>query len=419
MSGNSETGELSASYGGWRVTAAASVGVFLSFASVLVYTFGVFLKPLSSEFGWSRQGVSTAFGIAAIAVAICSPLLGRLLDLYGPRRVIVPCIAIFGCAFASLSMLTPNIWHLYAVFLVLGIVGNGTAQMAYARAVSTWFIQHRGLALAVMMAGSALGAIVLPPAAQWFIGQAGWRSTFAGLGAIIVVVGVPIAATFIRERHRPGVALPRILEGATVREGLRSRVFWLTVAILFIASITQNAAITHLPALLNDGGVSTDRAALALSAMGLASLAGRLVTGYLLDRFFAPFVSVALLVLSAAGAYLLSTATTFPAGCLAAALIGAGMGGEADVTPYILSRYLGLRSFSTLYGLTWTAYAIAGAAGPILMGFVFDVAGSYGAFLAYSAVFTAGAAALNFAMPRYDTGTGRTPELSHAAEPVG
>ena len=105
-------------YPGWRVAAAASACVFVGFASLLVYTFGVFLKPLAAEFGWSRQAISSAFGIAALAVAACSPPLGLLLDRFPARRIILPCVAVFGTAFASLSLLTPHLWHLYAVFLV-------------------------------------------------------------------------------------------------------------------------------------------------------------------------------------------------------------------------------------------------------------------------------------------------------------
>lgn len=81
------------SYGGWRVLAGAAIGVFVSFASVVVYTFGIFLKPLTEEFGWSRESVSMAFGIAALTVAVCSPPLGMLLDRFGPLRIILPCIA--------------------------------------------------------------------------------------------------------------------------------------------------------------------------------------------------------------------------------------------------------------------------------------------------------------------------------------
>src|SRR5439155_23206616 len=129
----------------------------------------VFLKPLTAEFGWSRQSASAAFGIAAMSVAACSPLLGLLLDRYPARRIILPCMAIFGCAFASLALMTHHLWHLYAVFLVLGIVGNGTAHLAYSRALTTWFRERRGTAFALLMTGGAIGAMVLPPVAEALI----------------------------------------------------------------------------------------------------------------------------------------------------------------------------------------------------------------------------------------------------------
>jgi len=233
------------------VAGAASVGVFVSFASLLVYTFGVLLKPLAGEFGWSRESVSAAFGVAAITVAVCSPPLGYFFDRVNPTRIIVPCLIVFGAAFASLSLLTPHLWHLYAVFFVLGVVGNGTAQMAYTRAVSSWFERRRGAALAIVMSGGALGAVVLPPAAEALIQSIGWRQACMVLGALVIVVGVPIVARFIRERpvdHRTDA----ILDGATVREGLTSPVFWILVTVLFAQSIAQNGALTHMAALLTD-----------------------------------------------------------------------------------------------------------------------------------------------------------------------
>jgi MFS family permease len=106
--------------------------------------------------------------------------------------------------------------------------------------------------------------------------------------------------------------------------------------------------------------------------MGAASLCGRLLTGWLLDRFFGVRVAMALLVLNASGLVLLAGARTESAGIVAAALMGFSSGGESDVTPYLLARYFGLRSFATLYGFTWTAYAISAAAGSILLGRAFD-----------------------------------------------
>lgn len=393
--------ETSLRYPGWRVAGASAVGVFVSFASLLVYTFGVLLKPLSEEFSWSRESVSAAFGIAAMTVAVCSPPLGYLLDRYGPRRIIVPSIAIFGGAFASLSLLTAHLWHLYAVFFVLGIVGNGTAQMAYSRAVSSWFDRRRGAALAVLMSGGAVGAMVLPPIAERLVAAYGWRRACLTLGIGAASIGIPVAARFIRERPVAGSGGVTVRDGATLREGLGSRVFWILVAVLFCSSIAQNGAIAHVSALLTDRGVSSQGGALAVSAMGGASLLGRLLAGWLLDRFFAGRVAFGLLASAALGTFLLASAQSLSSGIVAAALIGAGMGGEADVTPYLLARYFGLRSFSMLYGFTWTAYAVAGAIGPVLMGRAFDATGSYERLLVTLAVVTLLTGALMLVLPAY------------------
>jgi predicted MFS family arabinose efflux permease len=386
---------------GWRVVAAAYFGVMVGFGSLLVFTFGIFLKPLSAEFGWSRESVSAAFGFAALTVAVCSPPLGHLLDRFGPRKIVLPCMAVFGLAFASLSLLTPSLAHLYATFVVIGIVGNGTTQMGYSRAVSTWFDHRRGLALSLVMAGVGTGAMLFPPLAQRLISGFGWRFAYASLGGVILLFGIPLTALFVREKPQDHSMVQHALDGVAVAAGLRSRAFWIIVATLFLGSMSVNGAITHLSPLLTDRGISAGTAALAASTLGLASFCGRLFTGYLLDRFFAPRVGLSLLVGTAAGILLLATARSAPAGLMAAALIGFGLGGEADITPYLLTRYFGLRSFSTLYGFTWTAYAIAGAIGPVVMGRAYDATGSYTTLLTMLALATFVSASLFAFLPRY------------------
>ena len=401
--------EHSPRYPGWRVALAASGCVFVSFASLLVFTFSVFLKPLTQEFQWSREAVSLAFAIAAMTVAVCSPPLGYLLDRYPARRIMLPCITIFGCAFASLSLLTAHLWHLYAVFFVLGIVGNGTAQLAATRAVSTWFQERRGVALAVLMTGSSLGVIVWPPVTQALIDHFGWRSAAAILGGTVLLIGWTLV---LRVKEREGSSFAHrdearghMTAGASVAEGLRSRIFWVIVAVLFCGSFSQNGAITQLSAMLTDRGVSGGDAALAVSAMGAAALFARILTGWLLDRFFAPRVAMIVLLIAALGALILSVAKTAFAGVAGASLIGLGMGGEADVTPWLIAKYFGLRSFSTLYALTWTAYAIAGGIGPVIMGKAFDSTGSYQTLLMGLAALTAAASTLMLTVPRYREAT--------------
>ena len=128
--------ESKLSYPGWKIALAGFFGVMGSFAAVVPYTFGLFLKPLSLAFGWRREALSLGFSIAALTVAAASPGLGFLLDRFGPRRIILPCILIFSSAYASLALLTPHLLHFYLAFFVIGLVGNGTAYLGYSRAIS-------------------------------------------------------------------------------------------------------------------------------------------------------------------------------------------------------------------------------------------------------------------------------------------
>jgi MFS family permease len=396
--------EHSLGYEGWRVATASALGMLVSFASVLAYTFGIFLKPIAETFQWSRESVSAAFGIAAMTAAVCAPLTGMLLDRFGPRGVIAPAIVVFGAAFASISLLTPHLWHLYLLFVVFGLVAMATSQVAYSRAISTWFHARLGTALAFGMCGSAVGAMILPPIAQRLIDALGWRRSAIVIGIAILAIGLPTVLAFVRERPGSRTADGRAsVSGATVGEGLRSYKFWILVIVLFCISLAQNGAVTHLSALLTDRGLTADRAAIAVSALGGAALAGRLGTGWLLDRFFAPWVSFVLLAMAALGVYLLSGAASLSGGVLAAVLIGFSMGGEADVIPFLVARYFGLRSFSVLYALTWTFYAVAGAIGPVLMGKAFDASGSYTTLLIWIAGSILVVAPLMLVLPRYET----------------
>jgi len=373
----------------------------VSFGSLLVFSFGTFLKPLTIEFGWTREAVSAAFGLGALTVAVCSPLLGRLLDRGVPRAVILPCMAIFGVGFASLGLLTRHLWQLYGTFILLGIVGNGSTQMGYSRAVSTWFVRRRGLALSLVMAGSATGAMIFPPLAQALITSAGWRNAYFILGGMVLILGLPLTALFVRERGGEHPTGKPAQSGVTVREGLRSRAFWLLIGTLFLGSLSVNGALTHLSPLLTDRGIGQQRAALVASALGFFSFGGRLVTGQLLDRFFGPRVGFCVLGATAAGILLLASAASTVSALVAAALIGLGMGAEADITPYLLTRYFGLKAFSTLYGFSWTAYAVAGALGPVLMGRAFDLTGSYASLLTLLAGSTVLCATLYLGLPGY------------------
>jgi len=398
----SEITEFDLGYYGWRVVLAACLGVMAGFGSLFVYTFSVFVKPLAAEFGWSREAISSGFAIAAVTLGVISPFLGRWIDRFGPRRIILICMMVYVCAIASLSLLRSGLWQFYLTCFVLGVVGNGAAHLAYSRSISTWFQRRLGMALAFVMVGAGLGAMILPVVAQSIISRSGWRAAYASLGGVALLLGLPLSWRYIREREVIGHGFaPVAHSGMTWQQGLRSFAFWIITAILFVSSISMNGAITHLSALLTDRGLTAGNAALCASVLGGSSLLGRIVVGWLLDRFFGPRVALVINLTTALGILLLARANSFPAGCLATALIGVGAGGEAAITPYLLTRYFGLRAFSTLYGLTWTFYAAAGAIGPVILGRAFDATGSYSSLLALLTATLGLVATTNLLLPRY------------------
>jgi MFS family permease len=406
----------------WVLVAVAFVAVAVSFGPVIVFTFGIFLKPLSNEFGWSRGEISLAFSLAAITVSFCSPLIGRWADRSGPRRVILVCATVYAAAFAALSLLSGKLWQLYATYIVIGAVGNGATQLPYSRFITEWFDRRRGLALSVMMSGVGAGIILMPTLGQTLIDDDGWRAAYRLLGLLMLLAAVPLPAVLLpgKPSSRPvqesgpdsqaGAASG--LQGLTAGQALRGAAFWQILGCFFLFSVSINGCVAHFAPLLTDRGLPPQEAAMMASLLGAATLIGRLITGWLLDRYFAPWVCAASFSLAALGiAVLVGSAAPAAAGA-AAVLMGYAMGAEADVMPYLVSRYFGLRAFTELYGYAFSGYAVAGALGPWLMGLSYDRSGDYRQVLLGFAVSVVAAVALLLRLPRYPSNLPRPDQLA-------
>ena len=373
----------------------------VSFAPIVPYTFSLFLDPLHAAFGWKREAMGGAFALAAITVAFVSPLIGILLDRYPPRRIILPGILVFAVGLATLSHLTPHIVQFYLTFFVIGLVANATAQFAYTRTVLTWFTTHRGVALALLLTGSGIGSILIPPLTEWMIQHHGWRSGFLLLGGI-ALLGLPLTALLVR--NRPEAAIVRaehhVDKGMTVRAAMRTTAFWILAFITILSAFSENGLVTNLAPILTQHGLLAATAALALSVRGGAGILGRLGIGFAIDRVSPERIQTLVLALAATGTLILAFAGTGWVALLGAGILGAGLGSEADVGPYLLARYFGRRHFSVLYGLTWTAYAIGGATGPLWIGHLYDRAGAYlPRFIVYLAAVAFGAVILSLFLP--------------------
>lgn len=406
-------------YPGWSVAAAAFAGVMTSFSPIVPYTFSLFLNPLHDAFGWKREALVGTFAIAAITVALVSPFIGMLLDRFPPRRIILPSILVFALALASLSRLGGSIGRFYFTFFVIGLVANGTAQFAYTRTILTWFQKRRGLAIAMILTGSGVGSILIPPATQWTIAHHGWRSAYLLLGGI-ALLGLPLTALLVRNRPAAAHAGDEpAVSGLSVRGAFGTTAFWILCGITVLSAFSENGLVTNLAAVLGDHGVTPQSAALALSVRGGSGIVGRLGVGFLVDRFSPQRIQTMILALAALGTLVLAFAGSPAVALLGATLLGIGLGSESDVLPYLLAHYVGRKNFSVLYGLTWTAYAIGGATGPMFIGHMYDAAGTYQyRSVAYLAVVSTAAVAVSLLLPRSKRGLSQIAGPALAKAPI-
>jgi MFS family permease len=414
--------------------ATAALGLCLGAGTIIVYAFGVYFKPLSQEFHVGRGAISFAFTLQNLAAALFAPLTGRLIDQFGARKVILPGTTIFGALLLSSKLLGSKLWYVYVFFAVLGIVQGCTSPVAYSVVVSHWFNRRRGLGLGLMMLGIGIGAIALPPVAQRLIAMFGWRAAYAICGGTVLLVALPIAATFLRNDPKDKGLLPDgdaeaadasghaskarfEVEGLGWHETWHNPTFWLLVSSFFLAGASVHACVLHMPALLTDRGVSAQGAAVASSVVGFALVLARVGTGYLLDKFFAPKLAAFFFSGAAAGIGLLMFGATGKLALGAAFLIGMGMGAEGDIIAYSISRYFGLKAFGTAYGYAFGSFVLAGAAGALLMGVGFDFTRSYTVPLAgfFVAMLAAAGLMMRLGPYRYAAGHGQS---EHAAVAV-
>ena len=295
---------------GWRVVFVAAAGLFWG-VPVTVYSFPVFLKPLMHEFHTGRAEISLAFTLHLFLGALSTPLTGWLIDRFGTRLVILPATALYGFLLLSNKVFSASLWHFYLFYAAIGVVLHGSGVVSYGYVVCHWFDRRRGLALGLMMVGIGIGALTMPFVAQRLITAYGWQSAYAIFGSLVLLISLPLVAAVLKEKPVDLGLLPDGAEsaphgdprkdliaekktrahGVSAREAWHSGAFWLMVCAFFLVSASVQGCLVHTTAMLSDRGVPLQTAALASSLIGVAVLVGRVGTGYLLDRLFAPHLA--------------------------------------------------------------------------------------------------------------------------------
>jgi MFS family permease len=367
----------------WPVVLSAMLG--MSFYTVVTYSFGAFIGPVTKAFGWDREHISLGLTIFAAIATLGGPFVGALLDRVGTRTMAIAGTVASGAAFAAFSLASGSLTQWYMLWVIYGIAALFIKSTIWSAGVSNLFTTSRGLALASMLSGSALGQILAPIIATALVGAEGWRGAYVWLGAGWAGITLVLLVLFYRDgRERGGnrtVAASRpvpLLPGLTVREGMRdSRLIRICLANVLMSTVGSGVTVHMIP-LISETHVSMATAAKVAASAGIGGFVGKFLTGWLLDRkqgSLVPFFSFAI---AALGHFLLlNSLHSVAALALGAMILGYASGAGLQVSTYLVSRYAGMRSFGALFGTIASAMMLGTALGPPIAGKVHDVFQSY------------------------------------------
>lgn len=401
-------------YGWWMVLAGL---VFMAYnAGTWWYSFGVLFKPIASEFNWSRAATSGAFSVSNLEGGFVGPLIGWAIDRLGPKRVILFGVLLSALGFAALSRIDSllGFYLTYVLLIGLGAYACGLApNMAVA---ARWFERKRGMAMGLMAVGPALGGFIMTQVVAWLILLYGWRVATPVIGAGMLAFGIPL--WMIVRNHgpehygllpdgeeraapQPTNPLPTLGEEAkavptdfSALEALRTRAFWLLVLVLLLSGGASSGLSVHAAVLLNDKGVPMQAAALGIGILTITGAPGRLAMPWLGDWLDLRLVFSLCLAISAVGLFGMVAVSDPAMVYLSLALFGFGSGGTMPLRPTIIASYYGGRSFATIHGWGSSFAQVGSMVGPLFLGWVFDVSGSYNVALAIYGVASAASAAL-------------------------
>lgn len=363
----------------WLVVLGSTLSLIVSNGPILFFTFAVFLKPISDQLGWSRGEMSLAVTAGLFLGGFATPFAGIAIDLWGIRRVTLVVVTLFAATFALISQTTANVSVFVLLYAICGVFASGQAPLPYAKAISGWFEDRRGLALGIAMAGVGVGVAVMPQVTRALLNSFDWRSTYLIVGLITWLVAFPSVFFFVKDPPKgQGAGGAAVADGDDMAFALRHKDFWLIVVAAFLLVVAINGVIAHMVALLTDRGVPGPVAVRMLVAVGLSTIVGRLLSGYLLDRFFAPYLAAVIFLVPLIGfGILLSGTTTIPLVVIAAVCLGLALGAEVDIIGFLVGRYFGLRRYGEIYGYIFAVFTVGTGVGPYLMGVSFDASASY------------------------------------------
>ncbi len=391
---------------GWKVLVAAMVGVAFGASPIPYNTIGFVLGPIHDEFGWSFRDITLGLTICGIAGSLLAPVYGSLSDRFGVRPVALWSLLAFGLSFAALALVPGSLTGYWLMWLTVGVIGFGSTPVTWTRGINLWFFRRRGLALGLALIGTSITAILVPPLAAYSVANLGWRLTFPFLALLPLLVALPLGLLLFREpavdQRPPELNVAGGLPGLTLGQALRGYRFWLIWASVLCVAFAYGGVFVHLAQMLQGQGFSLAAAAGIVSTQGLSILVGRVGTGFLLDRFWAPLVTLPLLSAPALACWLLAgDGLTTGLAVLSAVVLGLAAGAETDLVAFLAGRYFGMAHYGKVYGFLYVPFGLASSVSPAVYGWVRDTTGSYDPMLHVAMGLFVGGAVLLLGLGRY------------------
>ena len=400
-------------YYGWYIVAVV-VMVFIPRVGFNGQFFGIFLKPLSEEFGWTRAETTLAVTIGTLIAAGLGIVLGRVLDRYGPRWMFVGSCAVLAASYFGLSRISTLVLFYLVYSAGRSMMQSATGHTLSYALVSKWFVRRRATAISVATLGGSLGGVILAPVVQQIINSYGWRQAWVFFGSLTLVMALVPALLLLRRipedlglapdgdrggeplsptRGTPTPAvgtapqeqfeLARSAEtgldevNLTLREALRTTPFWLLTLMVTLSSLATTGVTFHLVPHFSDVGISDTVAASTISMTTFTAVASVFAWGFMADRVGSKRMLLTVLFTLAAGAFLVARAETTIGAYVSSGILGLGMGGYILLSEVVWANFFGRKYLGSIRGVSMVFQLGGNASGSLIAAFLFDLRGNY------------------------------------------